>query len=46
MAKTTCYKCGSDIEVEDLTYVHPLCESCEEVHNLWFEAQLAKLDGV
>ena len=46
MAKTVCYKCNTEIEVEEATIVHPLCQPCEEAHDKWFAEQIAKLDGV
>ena len=27
--KTECYKCDTEIEVEDIGQVHPLCVECE-----------------
>lgn len=41
MAKTTCYKCETEIEVEDENTVHPLCEECELEFDDWFTRQLS-----
>jgi PHP family Zn ribbon phosphoesterase len=41
MSKTTCYKCETEIEVEDLTVVHPLCADCANIFDSWFQEQLA-----
>lgn len=35
MAKTACYNCESEIEVEDDTVVHPLCDTCEIGFDEW-----------
>jgi hypothetical protein len=40
MEKTTCYKCEDEIEVPDLTIVHPLCQECEGDFDNWFTEQL------
>jgi hypothetical protein len=45
MEKTECYKCSAEIEVADITIVHPLCQSCEQSFDDWFERELIKLDG-
>lgn len=44
MTKTSCYKCQAEIEVEEATTVHPLCEACEQSWLDWFNEQLNKLD--
>lgn len=46
MSKTTCYKCHTEIEVDEMVIVHPLCLSCEVAWLEWFDTQLAILDGV
>lgn len=39
MAKVECYNCEVEIEVEDDTDVHPLCDDCE----LGFDAWLSEI---
>ena len=40
MPKSNCYKCEAEIEVSDLSVVHPLCVMCETDFDLWFAKQL------
>ena len=40
MAKTTCYQCGTEIEVEDITQVHPLCEDCQYDFDSWLQNEM------
>lgn len=40
MAKTECYNCEAEIEVEDDTVVHPLCGECGDGFSAWFEKEL------
>lgn len=40
--KTECYQCEVEIEVEDITLVHPLCEECQEDFDYWFQEQLTR----
>lgn len=43
MANTTCYKCETKIEVEDINTVHLLCDECELEFDDWFEHELGAL---
>jgi hypothetical protein len=38
--KTECYQCDAEIEVEDITQVHPICEKCENEFYDWFATAL------
>lgn len=38
--KTECYKCDTEIEVEDIGQVHPLCAECENEFDDWFATAL------
>lgn len=40
MTKTECYKCQTEIEVEDIEQVHPLCDDCDTDFMAWFASQL------
>jgi hypothetical protein len=45
MEKTECYKCSAEMEVADITIVHPLCGECDIAFDDWFTKELNKLDG-
>ena len=45
MEKTECYKCSAEMEVADITTVHPLCGECDIAFDDWFTQELNKLDG-
>jgi Zn finger protein HypA/HybF involved in hydrogenase expression len=40
MAKAECYDCDAEIEVEDSTYVHPLCAECQNEADDWLQTQM------
>jgi hypothetical protein len=40
MTQTQCYKCEEDIEVEDITQVHPLCTDCQYEFDDWLQSAM------
>lgn len=40
MIKTECYQCETEIQVQEITEVHPLCADCQNEFDDWLQNEV------